>query len=168
VSEALVYFEDVNGNILIPMVVEAKTPPGYHRHEVHSAHAIEEVSRRYAAQKQAMFNRLDEETAYKLEVKMAEVRGSLTNRMAYTKSQFEKDFIRYTLKRMEEDEHKVRERRYEMHLEMEAKEAPLSRSNVTKPLMESDQPHEREGTVVANDSGAVRPSADNNGVEEIK
>jgi hypothetical protein len=142
VSEALVYFEDVNGNIIIPMIVEAKTPAGYHRHEVRSAHAIEEVSRRYARQKQAMFSKLDEETAYKLEVKMAEVRGSLTTRMAYTSSQFEKDFIRYTLKRLEEDEHKVRERRYEMRLEMEAKEAPLSSRNVTKPLMESDGSHE--------------------------
>jgi hypothetical protein len=124
------------------MIVEARTPPGYHRHEVSSLQDIEKVSRRYAAQKQAMFSKLDEETAYKLEVKMAEVRGSLHTRMAYTHSQFEKDFIRYALKRLEEDEHKIRERRYEMHLEMEAKEAPLSSTKVTKSLMESDELHE--------------------------
>jgi hypothetical protein len=124
-SEALVYFEDVNGNIVIPMLSEVRTPPGYHRHEVSAANEIEAVSRRYAAQKQTMFSKLDEETAYRLEVKMAEVRGSLHTRMAYTHSQFERDFIRYALKRLEEDENKIRERRYEMHLEMEAKEAPV-------------------------------------------
>lgn len=124
-SEALVYFLNAQGHIVIPMVGDAATPPGYERRTVKNMYEIEQVSRRYAAQKQRMFDTLDEASAKRVEDKMAEVRSRLHHRMQTTHSQFEKDFIRYALQRLEEDERKLRIRQYEMHLEMEAKEAPL-------------------------------------------
>jgi hypothetical protein len=122
---ALVYFTSASGAISIPMITDVPTPAGWQRHEVHSAKAIEDVSRRFAAQKQTMFDQADEKLIARLEAKMAEVRGKLHYTMQHTSSQFEKDFIRYALKKLEEDENKLRTRKYEMHLEMEAKESPL-------------------------------------------
>lgn len=124
-SEALVYFVNASGHIVIPAVTWAPTPPGFERRSVRSMYEIEYVSRRYAAQKQAMFDQLDESSATKIQAKMAEVRQRLHYTMQTTHSQFEKDVIRYALKRLEEDERKLRTRKYEMRFAMEANEAPL-------------------------------------------
>lgn len=124
-SEALVYFVNSTGKIIIPAVTSTPTPVGFERRTVRSMYEIEYVSKLFTAQKQRMFDSIDEAAALKLEAKMTEVRSRMHHRMQITHSQFEKDFIRYALKRLEEDEHKVRTRRYEMHLQMEAQEAPL-------------------------------------------
>lgn len=125
-SKTFVYFENAHGQIAIPPRIDIPTPAGYVRHEVSRAHEVEAVSKRYAAQKQTMFERLDEATAKRVEAKMAEVRGNLNVIMARTKSQFEKDFIRRALQRLDDDEHKLKTRKYEMHLDIESKEAPLT------------------------------------------
>lgn len=124
-SGTFVFFENKEGNIVIPPVIDGPTPRGYQRTEIRSAKDIEAVSKRYAAQKNRMFEVMDDRACARIEAKMAEVRGNLNVTLARTKSQFEKDFIREMLKRLEADEARVKTRKQEMHLHMEAHEAPV-------------------------------------------
>jgi hypothetical protein len=84
------------------------------------------VSKQFAEQKRRMFAQMDEKNCKRAEEYMGKVRASLHHTMQTTRSQYEKDVIRAALKSLEDDEHKVKQRQYELHLEMEAKEAPLA------------------------------------------
>jgi hypothetical protein len=135
-SDTLVYFERVSdGHLIIPPVTWAPAPVcrlpqghdrqhpscmcGYVKKEARTVAELEAVSKRKEAQRKADFARVDEKHIQRMEAKTAEVRRRLHHRMQETKSQFEKDFIRLTLKRLEEGEANWRGRRVEGHLAIE-------------------------------------------------
>ena len=135
-SEALIYFERIrDGHLIIPPVNWAPLPVcrlpqghsrdnpncqcGYAKREARSVREIEQVSKRKEAQRKADFARVDEVHIRRMEAKTAEVRRRLHARMQETHSQFEKDFIRLTLKRLEDGERNWRERKIEGHLAIE-------------------------------------------------
>jgi hypothetical protein len=121
----LVYFMNAAGEIRIPPVADVPTPQGWQRYEVRTAKQIEWLSKKFAEQKRRIFEQMDEENCKRAEAYFAKIRASLHHTMQTTHSQYEKDAIRAALKNLEDDEHKVKQRQYELHLEMEAKEAPL-------------------------------------------
>jgi len=92
---------------------------GYVKKEARSVKEIEQVSRRKEAQRKADFARVDEIHIRRMEAKTAEIRRRLHHRMQETHSQFEKDFIRLTLKRLEAGEENWRGRKIEGHLHIE-------------------------------------------------
>jgi len=135
-SEALIYFERIrDGHLIIPPVTWAPLPVcqlpaghsrenpncmcGYVKKEARSVKEIEQVSRRKEAQRKADFARVDEIHIRRMEAKTAEIRRRLHHRMQETHSQFEKDFIRLTLKRLEAGEENWRGRKIEGHLHIE-------------------------------------------------
>jgi hypothetical protein len=144
-SETLFYFQRVDdGRIIIPPVWWA-TPPecrlpkghdrsdqncmcGYVKKEANSAHELERVSRLFERQRQAEFARVDEAHIKRMEAKMKEVRGKLHTAMHRSGiSQFERDFIRAALKKLEAGEAGWRDRRVQGHFEIESTEAKRAR-----------------------------------------
>ncbi len=138
-SDALIYFERVSdGRLIIPPVSQAPTPTcrlpkphtqtreclcGYIKKEANSVHDLERISKRFEAQKKAEFAQIDEVHQKRIAAKMGQIRSRLHTRMATTHSQFEKDFIRAALKKLEEGEGGFAPRRVEGHFSIESEEA---------------------------------------------
>lgn len=135
-SETLIYFERVfDGHLIIPPVTWVPLPVcrlpqghshddancmcGYVKKEARTASELEAVSKRKEAQRKADFARVDEHHIRRMETKSAEIRRRLHHRMQETHSQFEKDFIRLTLKRLEAGEANWRGRKIEGHFHIE-------------------------------------------------
>lgn len=143
-SEALIYFERVgDGRLIIPPVCWAQVPVcklpkphertrdcvcGYIRREARTVQELEKISKRFEEQKKREFAMIDEPHRRRIAAKMAEVRSRLNTRLLQTDSQFEKDFIRIALKRLEAGEKGWEPRRIEGHLHIESTEAPLAKS----------------------------------------
>lgn len=123
-ADTLIYFERLSdGHLIIPPVARAQTPKGYVRMEADSLRKLEQVSKRFEAQKRREFALVDEKFARKLEAKMSEIRGRLNHRRANTRSQREKDIIGYVLQKLENDERAIRYRKIEGHLHIEEHES---------------------------------------------
>lgn len=120
-SETLIYFRRISDqHLIIPMVCWAQTPRGYVRMEANSAKELERVSREFEAQKQKE-GAITDDQYRRIEAKHAEIRGRLHTRMnSAACSQFERDFIKGALKHLEEGEQRLKRRRVEGHLAIEA------------------------------------------------
>lgn len=125
-----VYFENAARRIIIPPIADAQAPKGYQRHEIPTRNfrEVESVSKRFNAQKKLDFEQADVFQQMRMDAMEAKVRGTLTTRLLSSNiSNFERDFIRIALRRMEEIRPK-KVVRPEGHLTMEATEAPLSKA----------------------------------------
>jgi hypothetical protein len=124
-QRTFVYFENVLGRIVIPPAIDGPTPDGYIRKEIQTRNIreVEAVSRRFNAQKQSDFAQMNEAQQARIEAAEAIVRSNLNARLASNISNYERDFIRGALKRMQELRPK-KIVRPEGHLTMEATEAP--------------------------------------------
>lgn len=132
-KESLIYFRSIaidnftgKQRIIIPMICDAKTPDGYVRCEANTVKDLESVSREFEAQKRADFAKVDEAHLQRMMVKVKSVRDRLNYRLLRTRNQFEKDFIRLSLKKLEEGEKNLMPRRVEGCLAIESTEAPLN------------------------------------------
>lgn len=121
-SETLIYFERLSdGRIIIPPVHWASPPPGYVKMEANSSAQLEKISRRFEAQKQSEWARVDERRCALIEAKHKEIRGRLQLRMKSAGCGLrEKDFIRAALKKLEEGEKNLRQRRVTGNFAIEA------------------------------------------------
>lgn len=124
-----VYFENAARRIIIPPIADAQAPEGYQRHEIPTRNfrEVESVSKRFNAQKKLDFEQADVFQQMRMDAMESKVRGALNTRLTQNISQFERDFIRIALKRMDEIRPK-KVVRPEGHLTMEATEAPLSKA----------------------------------------
>lgn len=132
-NETLYYFRSVSldpvsgkQRLLIPMVKEQPTPAGYVRCEANTRQELEKISREYEDQKRSDFARVDDLHLARMTAKLTAIRQRLNAKLlSATTSQFERDFIRMALKKLEEGEKNIQPRRIEGCLHMESHEAPL-------------------------------------------
>lgn len=127
IGQVLVYFENAAGRISIPAVTHQQAPLGWQRHEIplKNVREIERVSKRMEAQRQKDFDNVDGPFALRLAARMQKVREKLNTILLTTKSDFERDFLRKALKQLEEKERRLRQRRVEGYLHMEAESEPI-------------------------------------------
>lgn len=106
---------------MIPPVAWAQTPRGYVRMEANSAHELERVSKEFEAQKKCEFAMIDEAQCARIEAKHKEIRGRLhAAKSCAGTSNAARDMIDRVLKKLEEGEKNLRQRRIEGHLAIEA------------------------------------------------
>ena len=137
-SEKLIYFERVgDGRLIIPPVHWAPLPVcklpkphdrsnenclcGYVKREADSAAALEKVSRRFEAQKKSEWARVDENRCRIIEEYHKQLRSKLNAAMnSAGTSQLAKDLIKAALRKLEEGERNLRQRRIEGNFAIEA------------------------------------------------
>lgn len=132
-KEALIYFRSISldpftgkQRILIPPVHQAPTPNGYVRCEANSVKELESVSREFEAQKRSDFGQVDEIHLQRVMAKMTAIRKRLNARLLSADcNQFERDFIRLSLIRLQDGEKNLQPRRIEGYLGCEATEVPV-------------------------------------------
>jgi hypothetical protein len=123
IVEKVVYFENQKGHIIVAVVFNHPTPPGYVRKEVNTPHGISQLSKRIAEQNESRMAlqdaklQQDQERFTKLKVERLRQRA-----MESDCTQFEKDFIRNAIPYMEEQIRKQK-RKVESFFHQEAFEA---------------------------------------------
>ena len=126
-KEAVVYFENGKGHVIIAPDPSHPCPFGYRRHVADSVQAIDKLSKKMSAQEHQRYEELLESDWKKFEVAIKEQRSRLFARlMAVDCSPVEADFIRGSIKRLDAN----LDRRYNTNtvsgaFEMEKKEAPI-------------------------------------------
>lgn len=117
-KETLFYFRRISDqHLIIPPVSWAKPPHGYVKMEANSAAELEKISREFEKQKQREFAQIDEVQCARIEAKHKQLRSKLhaAKNVAGT-SNAARDMINHVLKRLEEGEKNLRQRRIEGHL----------------------------------------------------
>ena len=125
-KEAVVYFENGKGHVIIAPDPSHPTPFGYRRETANSIQSIEKLSRKMAAQEHQRYEELMESDWKRFEPKIKEQRSRLFARlMAVDCSPAEADFIRGSIARLDAN----LDRRYNLNtvggrFQMESTEAP--------------------------------------------
>lgn len=119
-KETLIYFRRIaDQHIIIPMVAHALTPRGYVKMEANSARELERISKEYEVQKQREFAMIDEARQGKIEAYHKNLRSKL-HEAKKTASPAGRDMIDRILRNLEEGERRLKFRKIEGHLAIEA------------------------------------------------